>query len=115
LQLILCGWNLYMAVLALLMAFSAGPRSRSGRLAFLAMGLCLAITALLWRSVELPARLLAWWPLEAVGPLPFLPELGILLIAVGILIGHRRQDTRLIALLLAGTSLFPLALHFWRP
>ena len=47
--------------------------------------------------------------------LRFLPDLGVFLIAAGILVGNRRQDTRLIALLLAGASLFPLSLHFWRP
>lgn len=114
LQPVLCGWTLYMAILALLTALSAGPRSRSGRLALLAMGFCLAASVLLWWPLGRTWRV-AWKPLAGVDLIRFLPDLGVFLIAAGILFGHRREDTRLIALLLAGASLFPLALHFWRP
>lgn len=114
LQPVLCGWTLYMAVLALLTALSSGTRSRSGRAALLAVGLCLLAVVLLWRPLGGPWRV-AWKPLADVDLLRFLPDLGVFLIAAGILVGNRRQDTRLIALLLAGASLFPLSLHFWRP
>jgi hypothetical protein len=114
LQPVLCGWTLYMAVLALLAALSAGRRSRSGRLALLALGFCLAAIVMLWWPLGRPWRL-AWEPLAEVDLLRFLPDLAVFLIAAGILVGNRRQDTRLIALLLAGASLFPLSLHFWRP
>ena len=114
LQPILCGWYLYMAVLALLLALSAGPASRGGRLAFVGLAATLLATLLTWRSLPW-VWTVDWPPLVGLNLLRFLPDLTVLLVGAVLLIGHRRQDTRLIALLLTGAALFPLALFFWRP
>ena len=114
LQPVLCGWYLYLSVMALLLALSAGPASRSGRLALLALAATLLSNVLTWRPLPWSWSL-AWPPLAGVNLLRMLPDLVAFAVGTGILLLHRRQDTRLIALLFTGAAIFPLALFFWRP
>ncbi len=114
LQPVLCGWYVYMAVLALLLALSAGPASRGGRLALLALVAAILANVMTWRPLPWTWSV-AWPPLAGVNLLRLLPDLADFLVGAGLLLFHRRQDTRLIALLLAGAALFPMALFFWRP
>jgi hypothetical protein len=108
-QLMLCGWYGYMAVLAVLAALSAGPRTASGLLAIgaaLAAGL---LVALLFWTPPLPGlwaqRTAFTFTLNLV---PVLAGLALVLLAP-------RQDTKLIGVLLAGSSALPLILYFWQP
>ncbi len=112
-QTILCGWFLYLAVLAGLMAASAGPRTWLGWLGGLAAGAALARVVVLWRpiaGVTVDRGPLAGIELVALGM-----EACALAAGLAGLVAGRRQDTRLIALLLAGAAVFPIALYFWRP
>ncbi len=54
-------------------------------------------------------------PLAGINLLRLAPDLLAFTVGTGVLLFHRRQDTRLIALLFSGAALFPLALFFWRP
>ena len=113
-QTVLFGWFLYMAVLAALIAASAGWGTWIGKLAVAA-----AVAALL-------GAVQVWWPLVgpvfvALGPLgavdlsTLLPDLIVLGVGLAALFAAPRQDTRLIGLLLAGSALFPIATYFWQP
>lgn len=111
LQPMLCGWFGYMALLGLLMGASAGWGSRLGKLA----GLVTLVSA--WRALAMvrpvgPNLYLERWP--SINLATFLLEGLVLAIALWALARAPRQDTRLIALLLAGSALLPLALYFWQ-
>lgn len=119
-QPIFCGWYLYMMVLSGLMRLSAGRPGAIGRLASLALLLSLLQILLLWWS---PGAWLEAWGLDTarfvdIGPyadrdlIALLPKLGLLGIALFTTLRAKSQDTRLIALLLAGAALFPFALDF---
>ena len=101
---VLCGWHVYLAVLCLLMALSAGRRSWIGRLALLAMAASVAQVVLLYQPGWAGDRL------QAV-------KMGgsILVVAAGVLgiLAARRQDTRLIAILTTGAAVVPLFLFFY--
>lgn len=101
-QQLLCGWYLYMLVLSVLTALSAGMRTRLGALA----GVGVLASALLLVTVFRP---LPWGNVEQV---TLTAKLVVLAVALLVLLAARREDTRLIALLLAGTSLLPVVLHF---
>lgn len=108
-QVVLCGWYGYMAILAGLAMLSAGPRSRPGLLAAIGLGSCLALLVTLF-----------WIPPVSViqdnwGTVSLVLSLAPLLVGLALLALAPRQDTRLIALLLAGSSLLPLVLYFWQP
>jgi hypothetical protein len=109
-----------MMVLSGLMRLSAGRRGTIGRLAVLALLLSLLQIILLWWS---PGAWLEAWGLNSarfvdIGPyadrdlVNLLPKLGLLAIASFTALRAKRQDTRLIALLLAGAAIFPFALDF---
>jgi hypothetical protein len=87
-----------MAILSLLLALSAGPRTRIGMLAGLAGLVSLAMVPELYTGVAASLTLAA--------------KLLVLATAlVGLLLG-KRSDTKLIALLLLVAAIFPLFLHF---
>ena len=98
LQPILCGWYFYMAILSLLLALSAGPRTRIGKLAGLAGLVSLAMVPALFTGIAAGFTLAA--------------KLFVMATAlVGLLLG-KRSDTKLIAVLLVVAAIFPLFLHF---
>jgi hypothetical protein len=109
LQWMLCGWYVYMAVLAGLATLSAGPRTKHGLVAAVALVACVLLLVTVWWVPGLPLLASNWNLVTLVlGAVP--------LVAGGLLIALApRQDTKLIALLLAGSSLLPLVLHFWQP
>jgi hypothetical protein len=88
-------------VLTLLLAASAGARTKLGRLALLAALASAGLAWSLFRPVA-PAQAL----LAANGYVAAVAALGLL---------GRRRDTRLIALLCAGAAALPLALSLWTP
>lgn len=100
LQPMLFAWYIFMIVLALLMRASAGGRSWAGRLALVAVILDVVLLVTLLRP-------LSFQQIVTLGA-----PVGVLII--GLLAASRapRQDTRLIALLLAGSAIFPLVLYF---
>jgi hypothetical protein len=105
----LCTWFAYMTVLAVLAALSAGPRTTLGLAAGVAAVCCAALALTQFWVPPLPL-LSANWDLVTL-------LLGAVPLVIGGLLMARapRQDTKLIALLLAGSSLLPLLLHFWQP
>ena len=100
----LAAWFIYLVVLSALLAASAGWRTALGRLSVVA-GLASALLALA----------LLRWPF---GHYEALALGGPLLIAAtggaGLAAG-RREDTRLIALMLLAAAAVPLAIAVWRP
>ena len=108
-QLMLCGWYGYMAVLAVLAALSAGPRTGLGLLALLGAAAAGALAVLLFWSVPLPGLVANRTALTfALNLVPVVVGLAQVLFAP-------RQDTKLIGVLLAGSSALPLSLYFWQP
>lgn len=97
----LAAWFIYLAVMALLMSASAGRRTLVGGL-----GLSGAAAAAL-----LLAMLVRW-------PFPNYEQVGlaaeVVVVAAGVvgLALARREDTRLIALLLTGAALVPILIRF---
>ncbi len=112
-QTILCGWFLYLAVLAGLMAASAGARTWLGRLGGLAAGAALVRVVLLWRPIG--GVTVDDGPLAGIELITLGLEACVLVAGLAGLAAAPRQDTRLIALLLAGAAVFPIALYFWQP
>jgi len=111
-QPILCGWLLYLAVMAALMTASAGPRTWLGRLGAAATVIALGRAVTLWW----PLGRTYFVPLGSAGDvdlLTFGPDVAIFAIALVHLLFAPRQDTRLIALLLAGAATLPVLLHVW--
>lgn len=101
---VLCGWHIYLAVLCLLMALSAGTRTGLGRLAQVAMAASVAQVVLLYQP--------GW----AGGHLEAIKMGGSIVVVVVTIIGvlaAKRQDTRLIAILAAGAAIVPLFLFFY--
>jgi len=103
----LCGWYVYLAILATLMAASAGGRTAIGRLAQVAT------------AVAVVQLVMLYWVPRALRPgiVPIRLGADAFLLAVGLigLLRAPRQDTKLIALLLAFVSLLPLGLYFYQP
>ena len=99
----LCGWYAYLAVLSLLAALSSGPRTRSRVVAAVACGASLILVVALMASLSIAPYVLVALKVTVV-------VAGALILAF-----NRREDTRLIALLITGAALIPLALHFWQP
>mgnify|MGYP001357003482 CR=1 FL=1 len=96
----LCGWYVYEAVLAALMAASAGGRTRLGRLGIAAAG-------------PAPPRPLAHRGLGATQPAVFLAaKIAVPVVGILGLLFARRSDTRQIALLLAFSGSVPVVLSF---
>ena len=109
LQWMLCGWFGYMAVLAGLAMLSAGPRTRAGLVAAIALVTCVILLVTQFWVPSLPALASNWNTVSLLlAALPLVVGLALLALAP-------RQDTKLIALLLAASSLLPLVLHFWQP
>lgn len=109
LQWMLCAWFGYMAVLALLATLSAGPRTRLGLLGGAAALTCLILLVTQFWVPSLPVLASNWNTVSLLlGVVPLAAGLALLALAP-------RQDTKLIGLLLAGSSLLPLLLHFWQP
>lgn len=104
---VLCGWYLYLAVLALLQALSARARSWLGLLSI--GGVVVALLEVVWLYWPgwVPA---GWLPWLQLGGAVYLVAIGLLGLAFG-----GRQDTRLIGLLLAGAALLPIVLYFYQP
>ena len=103
----LCGWYIYLAVLSGLMAASAGPKTRVGRV---------GIAGVLVAAVSVPLQY--WVPGILVASMGWLRLAGdLFLLAVGLigLIAGRRQDTKLIALLVAAVVALPIFLYFYQP
>lgn len=101
---VLCGWHLYLAILCLLLALSAGKRTWIGRLALLAMAASIGQVVLLYQP--------GW----AAGHLEAVKMGGSIYVAavtVLAILAARRQDTRLIALLATGAAIVPLFLFFY--
>lgn len=104
------GWYLLLVLLAALAAMSAGLRTWSGLLAFAAAaaaGLLLVTTLF---GVPGAAALANNWTAVSTALVGLCLGTGVVL-----MVAARRQDTKLIALLLAGASLLPLAAFYWRP
>jgi hypothetical protein len=100
----LLAWYLYLMVVALLMAASAGRRTPSWLLGLVG-GLAAGALAL---------RLLA--PGLAPGSAVTLAaSVTIALAGLAGLVTARREDTRLIALILAAAGALPVLLYFWSP
>ena len=112
-QALLCGWYIYMTLMSGLMTLSAGPRTRIGRLASLSALVCVLLLVANFRAI-LPAHPIDIGPYAAVDLGHLAPHLVIVVAAVIALLRAPRQDTRLIALLLAGASLLPALLFFCR-
>ena len=106
----LCGWYLYMLVLAGLMLLSSGRRTRRGYVAGFACLCILVLMASLWLSFD--AYFIAIGPYPSVDLFRLLPKLVILAISADTALRADRQDTRLIALLLLAATALPLALDF---
>lgn len=99
-ELFLCGWYAYEAVLAGLMAASAGPRTWLGRIGWAAAAVAV-FTLLAQRAVM------------TTGPqLQLGAKVAVLVAGVAGLALGRRADTRLIALLLAAAAAVPVVLTF---
>lgn len=104
---VLCAWYIYLAILSLLMALSAGPRTWLGILALVATGVsALQVVWLYWPG-WVPGEWLAGLQL---GGAVLAAVVGLLGLAFG-----PRQDTKLIALLLAGAAVLPIFLTFYQP
>jgi len=101
---VLCGWHVYLGILCLLIALSAGPRTWLGGLAILGVLASAAQVVLLY------APQLAGGQLQAV-------KMGgsvlVLVAALSSILGARRQDTRLIGVLATGAAVLPLFLFFY--
>lgn len=101
---VLCGWHVYLAVLCLLLALSAGRRSWIGVLALLGTAASAAQVVLLYQP---------GWAGDALQVV----KMGgsVLVVGAGVLglLGASRQDTRLIALLTTGAAIVPLLLFFY--
>ncbi|MBK6770010.1 MAG: hypothetical protein IPG72_13555 [Ardenticatenales bacterium] len=96
----LCGWYFYEAVLAALMAASAGGRTWLGR-----SGMAAAVLALY--------VLLAQRDVVATQPTVFLAaKIAVPVVGILGLVFARRSDTRQIALLLAFSGSVPVVLSF---
>lgn len=97
-----CGWYAYEAVLAGLMAASAGGRTWLGR-----SGMAAAVIAvyLLFAQLDVVATGPAWF----IGG-----NIAVLVAGVAGLVFARRSDTRQIALLLAASAAVPVALSYIR-
>jgi hypothetical protein len=108
-QLMLCGWYIYMAVLAGLAALSAGPRTGLGLLALAGAGAAAVLVLLLFWSPPIPG--LSTYRTAVTFGLTLVP------VAAGLaqIVAAPRQDTKLIGVLLAGASALPLLLYFWHP
>ncbi len=98
----LCGWHLYLAVMGLLLAFSAGRSTVLGRLALVAAALSVVAALGIFRPLLNSQTMLG---------------ANFVVIAVGVLglVVARRSDTRQIALLYAGAAALPLLLAVWSP
>jgi hypothetical protein len=109
----LCGWYAYMAVLAVLATMSAGAGTALGRAAIAAALSCALLMAGNWWAIipSMPADL---GPYSDIDLARLAPHLLILGVAFAALLRAPRQDTRLIALLLAGAGILPMALFFCR-
>lgn len=112
-QALLCGWYIYMTVMSGLMTLSAGPRTRIGRLATLSTLVCVVLLGANFRPF-LPSFPVDVGPYTAVDLGHLAPHLVVMVAAGAALLRAPRQDTRLIALLLAGASLLPALLFFCR-
>jgi hypothetical protein len=99
----LCGWYVYMAVLAGLTAASA-PRGTQRWLAGVLAGFSVVLLVSLF-----------WWPFGALETVALTLKLMTLVGATWITVAGRRQDTRLIALMLAFAAGLTVAFHFWQP
>ncbi len=103
----LCGWYFYLAILTGLMSASAGPRTWVGR-----VGMVAAVVALVSMPLQywVPTGLVEWMGQLRIGG-------DIFLLAVGVigLIGGRRQDTKLIALIVAAVAALPVFLYYYQP
>jgi hypothetical protein len=102
-QNLLCGWFLYLTILSALTALSAGPRSKLGLLAWAAAGCGLFLLLTLFGTLDVPR----------LGMLELAAKVYILAAGALVLLVSRREDTRLIALLLTGAAVFPLVLYFY--
>jgi len=112
LQPILCGWFGYLAILALLMTASAGWHTWLGKLGAVAAVAAASRAVAVWRPLFGSAHVRVG-AAGTVDLVTVVPDGLVLVVAVVALVAARRQDTRLIALLLVGAALFPLALYFW--
>lgn len=99
----LCGWYAYLAVLALLAALSSGPRTPSRAVAGIAGAASVVLFVALVASLSLAPSLMLTL------------KVTVLVCGALLLLFNRREDTRLIALLITGAAFIPVALHFWRP
>lgn len=103
----LCGWYLYLAILTGLMSASAGPRTWLGRI-----GIAAAVVAV----VSMPLQY--WVPavlVHSMGSLRIAGDLFLLAVgAVGIVAG-RREDTKLIALIVVAVAALPVFLYYYQP
>lgn len=97
-----CGWYAYEAVLAGLMAASAGGRTWLGRVG---MGTVVIAVYLLLAQLDVVGTRPAWF----VGG-----NIAVLAAGVAGLVLSRRSDTRQIALLLAASAAVPVALSYIR-
>jgi hypothetical protein len=111
-QTVLFGWFLYMALLAALVAASAGWGTWIGKLAVVAALVSLFSAVQLYWPIISP-RFVTLGSMEAVDLTTLLPELFILGTGLAALAAAPRQDTKLIGLLLAGSSLLPIATYFY--
>jgi hypothetical protein len=112
-QTVLFGWFLYMALLAALVAASAGWGMWIGKLAVVAALVSLfGAVQLYWPFVS--PRFVTLGSLEAVDLTTLLPVLFILGTGLTALIAAPRQDTKLIGLLLAGSAVFPIVTYFYQ-
>lgn len=108
-QLMLCGWYAYMAILAVLATLSAGPRTVLGLLGITGALAAGSLVVLLFWTPPLPGL---WAQRTAI---TFALNLVPVLAGLVLLLFAPRQDTKLIGVLLAGSSALPLILYFWQP
>lgn len=99
---LICGWYAYEAVLAGLMAASAGGRTWLGRIG---MGATVIAVYLLFARLDVVATR----PALFIGG-----NIAVMAAGVAGLFFSRRSDTRQIALLLAASAAVPVALAFTR-
>lgn len=99
-MMLFCGWYMYEAVIAGLMAASAGGRTWLGRIG---MGAAILAVYLLFAQLNLVGTRPAWF----IGA-----NVAVLAAGLAGLIFSRRSDTRQIALLLAASAAVPVALAF---
>jgi hypothetical protein len=108
LQTILCGWYVYLAVLALLAAASAGRETWTGRVALAGAVCCGLVVLFLYWVPPWPAMQ------DHMDAITTALKVAVLAVGVIVIVGGRRQDTKLIGVLLAGTAALPLFLNFWQ-